>query len=234
MLREHMNICCVYEARMTPPLTETWCLLVLCSKYTKEFFQFLSGTATSDFSYHTRVILPLVFAAMVDVIFADVAQPDQARIVSINAQHFLKNQGNFVISIKVCLSVSLSVCQSDLSVHAGSHIHSVLCSLYLFTTPSLDMHCSLPTFSHSSLHFLLFSTFLPPFSPFPPPLSPSLTPLSLLHPPLLYLYSPLFPLSSLHYLPFPPPCVRFPIPFLFPSPLLSSPLLHFHFSTIPL
>ena len=38
---------------------------------------------------------------MVDVIFADVAQPDQARIVSINAQHFLKNQGNFVISIKV-------------------------------------------------------------------------------------------------------------------------------------
>ena len=38
---------------------------------------------------------------MVDVIFADVAQPDQARIVSINAQHFLKNQGHFVISIKV-------------------------------------------------------------------------------------------------------------------------------------
>lgn len=40
-------------------------------------------------------------AGMVDVIFADVAQPDQARIVSINAQHFLKNQGHFVISIKV-------------------------------------------------------------------------------------------------------------------------------------
>ena len=50
-----------------------------------------------------------MFAAMVDVIFADVAQPDQARIVSINAQHFLKNQGNFVISIKVSLSVCLSV-----------------------------------------------------------------------------------------------------------------------------
>lgn len=40
-------------------------------------------------------------AGMVDVIFADVAQPDQARIVSINAQYFLKNQGHFVISIKV-------------------------------------------------------------------------------------------------------------------------------------
>lgn len=37
---------------------------------------------------------------MVDTIFADVAQPDQARIVSINAQYFLKNEGHFVISIK--------------------------------------------------------------------------------------------------------------------------------------
>ncbi|XP_068624497.1 rRNA 2'-O-methyltransferase fibrillarin [Battus philenor] len=36
----------------------------------------------------------------VDTIFADVAQPDQARIVSLNAQHFLKNGGHFVISIK--------------------------------------------------------------------------------------------------------------------------------------
>jgi hypothetical protein len=33
-------------------------------------------------------------------ICADVAQPDQARIVGINAQYFLKNAGNFVISIK--------------------------------------------------------------------------------------------------------------------------------------
>lgn len=38
--------------------------------------------------------------SMVDVIFADVAQPDQARIVSINAEHFLKNGGHAVISIK--------------------------------------------------------------------------------------------------------------------------------------
>lgn len=37
---------------------------------------------------------------MVDTIFADVAQPDQARIVAINAHHFLKAGGNFVISIK--------------------------------------------------------------------------------------------------------------------------------------
>lgn len=44
-----------------------------------------------------------VIVGMVDVIFADVAQPDQARIVSLNASHFLKNQGHFVISIKVLL-----------------------------------------------------------------------------------------------------------------------------------
>ncbi|KAJ8922457.1 hypothetical protein NQ315_004404 [Exocentrus adspersus] len=37
---------------------------------------------------------------MVDTIFADVAQPDQARIVALNAQYFLKNGGHFVISIK--------------------------------------------------------------------------------------------------------------------------------------
>ncbi|CAG8560883.1 2785_t:CDS:2 [Ambispora gerdemannii] len=37
---------------------------------------------------------------MVDVIFADVAQPDQARIISLNAHHFLKNNGHIVISIK--------------------------------------------------------------------------------------------------------------------------------------
>lgn len=42
------------------------------------------------------------FQGMVDTIFADVAQPDQARIVAINAHNFLKNGGHFVISIKVC------------------------------------------------------------------------------------------------------------------------------------
>ncbi|KAJ7078396.1 fibrillarin-like protein [Mycena crocata] len=36
----------------------------------------------------------------VDVIFADVAQPDQARIVILNAESFLKDQGHVVISIK--------------------------------------------------------------------------------------------------------------------------------------
>ncbi|KAK0211733.1 rRNA 2'-O-methyltransferase fibrillarin [Armillaria fumosa] len=38
--------------------------------------------------------------SQVDVIFADVAQPDQARIVILNAEHFLKVGGHVVISIK--------------------------------------------------------------------------------------------------------------------------------------
>ena len=51
---------------------------------------------------------------MVDTIFADVAQPDQARIVAINAHNFLKNGGHFVISIKVskvlCTYSKMPVC----------------------------------------------------------------------------------------------------------------------------
>jgi rRNA 2'-O-methyltransferase fibrillarin len=41
-----------------------------------------------------------MLVGMVDTIFADVAQPDQARIVAFNAHHFLKNLGHVVISIK--------------------------------------------------------------------------------------------------------------------------------------
>ena len=46
-----------------------------------------------------------MLVGMVDTIFADVAQPDQARIVALNAQYFLKNGGHFVISIKVRLCI---------------------------------------------------------------------------------------------------------------------------------
>ncbi|XP_035752694.1 rRNA 2'-O-methyltransferase fibrillarin, partial [Egretta garzetta] len=38
---------------------------------------------------------------MVDVVFADVAQPDQTRIVALNAHSFLRTGGHFLISIKV-------------------------------------------------------------------------------------------------------------------------------------
>lgn len=46
---------------------------------------------------------------MVDVIFADVAQPDQARILGLNAAMFVKNRGHFVISIKAsCIDSTLA------------------------------------------------------------------------------------------------------------------------------
>ncbi|KAJ7946671.1 Mediator of RNA polymerase II transcription subunit 36a [Quillaja saponaria] len=41
-----------------------------------------------------------MLVGMVDVIFSDVAQPDQARILALNASFFLKAGGHFVISIK--------------------------------------------------------------------------------------------------------------------------------------
>merc|ERR550514_1100676 len=38
--------------------------------------------------------------SMVDVIFADIAQPDQARVVSHNAGFYLKTGGHYIISVK--------------------------------------------------------------------------------------------------------------------------------------
>jgi len=50
-----------------------------------------------------------MLVGMVDVIFADVAQPDQARIVGHNAQYYLKNGGHFVISIKAnCIDSTIA------------------------------------------------------------------------------------------------------------------------------
>lgn len=42
-----------------------------------------------------RMLVPIV-----DVIFSDVAQPDQSRIVGLNAKYFLKNKGGVLMSIK--------------------------------------------------------------------------------------------------------------------------------------
>ena len=57
-----------------------------------------------------------MLVGMVDCIFADVAQPDQARIVAVNAHQFLKSAGHCVISIKAnCID---SVAQPE-AVFAG-------------------------------------------------------------------------------------------------------------------
>ncbi|TVU07732.1 hypothetical protein EJB05_41101 [Eragrostis curvula] len=49
-----------------------------------------------------------MLVGMVDVIFSDVAQPDQARILALNASYFLKSGGHFVISIKAnCIDCTM-------------------------------------------------------------------------------------------------------------------------------
>ena len=53
---------------------------------------------------------------MVDTIFADVAQPDQARIVAINASYFLKVGGHFVISIKVRYSKKTIILSVEINI----------------------------------------------------------------------------------------------------------------------
>lgn len=50
-----------------------------------------------------------MLVGMVDVIFADVAQPDQSRIVALNAHTFLRDGGHFLISIKAnCIDSTAS------------------------------------------------------------------------------------------------------------------------------
>lgn len=70
-----------------------------------------SGRDLVEMSKRRNNIVPIVADArlpkayrmlvpMVDAIFMDVAQPDQARILAINAKTFLKTGGHYVISIK--------------------------------------------------------------------------------------------------------------------------------------
>ena len=70
-----------------------------------------SGRDLLSMSQGRKNIIPIIedarypqryraFMNMVDVIFSDVAQPDQTRILSLNAKFFLKVGGNFIITIK--------------------------------------------------------------------------------------------------------------------------------------
>lgn len=74
-------------------------------------FSHRSGRDLIGMATHRTNVIPIVEDArhplryrmlvpMVDVIFADVAQPDQARIVGLNAHMFLKDQGGVLISVK--------------------------------------------------------------------------------------------------------------------------------------
>lgn len=79
---------------------------------------------------------------MVDVVFADVAQPDQARIVGLNAQYFLKAGGHCVISIKASCIDSTS---EPAAVYAQEMKHlqtyGFRCRQYATLEPYERDHC---------------------------------------------------------------------------------------------
>ncbi len=73
-----------------------------------------------------------MYVPLVDVIFADVAQPDQAEIITNNAKHFLKEKGWMMLSIK---SRSIDVREKPQDVYndqvkiiedSGYTVHEVL------------------------------------------------------------------------------------------------------------
>ncbi|KAK2792903.1 Small subunit processome complex component [Onygenales sp. PD_12] len=74
-------------------------------------FSHRSGRDLIGMATHRTNVIPIVedarhplryrmLVGMVDVIFADVAQPDQARIVGLNAHLFLKANGGVIVSVK--------------------------------------------------------------------------------------------------------------------------------------
>lgn len=74
-------------------------------------FSHRSGRDLIGMATHRTNVIPIVEDArhplryrmlvpMVDCIFADVAQPDQARIVGLNAHMFLKEEGGVIVSVK--------------------------------------------------------------------------------------------------------------------------------------
>lgn len=74
-------------------------------------FSHRSGRDLITMATHRTNVIPIIedarhplryrmLVGMVDVIFADVAQPDQARIVGLNAHLFLKVNGGVLVSIK--------------------------------------------------------------------------------------------------------------------------------------
>lgn len=83
-------------------------------------FSHRSGRDLINMATHRTNVIPIIedarhpskyrmLVGMVDVIFADVAQPDQARIVGLNAHLFLKVGGGVLVSIKASCIDSTAV-----------------------------------------------------------------------------------------------------------------------------
>jgi len=86
-----------------------------------------------------------MLVGMVDVVFADVAQPDQARIVSLNSSYFLKTGAFFVISIKV-------------SIHFLQHVFSLLLNMISITLTFIHSLNFYPTAKNKKYDFFSSAT----------------------------------------------------------------------------
>ncbi|CAB4319825.1 unnamed protein product [Prunus armeniaca] len=83
-------------------------------------FSHRSGRDLINMAMTRRNVIPIIedakhpakyrmLVGMVDVIFFDVAQPDQGRILALNASHFLKAGGHFIMSIEAnCIESTVS------------------------------------------------------------------------------------------------------------------------------
>ncbi|UKZ94254.1 Small subunit processome complex component [Trichoderma asperellum] len=84
-----------------------------------------------------RMVVP-----MVDVIFADVAQPDQARIVAMNANWFLKQGGGVLISIKAnCIDSTAPAAEVFASEVQKMRAESIKPKFQLTLEPFERDHC---------------------------------------------------------------------------------------------
>eukprot|EP00118_Oscarella_pearsei_P018205 m.185538 g.185538 ORF g.185538 m.185538 type:complete len:114 (+) comp39336_c0_seq67:642-983(+) len=108
-----------------------------------------------------------MLVGMVDIVFADVAQPDQARIVAINAHNFLKNDGHFMISIKAnCIDSTAEATavfagevkklrseklkpQEQLTLEPYERDHAVVVGTYRYRRCGLCGRGSMRLFAHS-------------------------------------------------------------------------------------
>ena len=77
------------------PSFETGCLAALPVRLSQNDLAFGWHICPVDIEDARHPHKYRMLVQMVDCIFADVAQPDQTRIVAINAHNFLKNEGNF-------------------------------------------------------------------------------------------------------------------------------------------
>eukprot|EP00978_Attheya_sp_CCMP212_P021067 scaffold61103_cov38-Attheya_sp.AAC.5 len=70
-----------------------------------------------------------ILIGMVDMIFVDVAQPDQARIVALNSHYFLKNGGHAVVAVKVSC-VDSTAAPEALTLDPKERDHAIVIAQY--------------------------------------------------------------------------------------------------------